>query len=103
MLKYMILSLLFTASFANAAPKLQDSDFATQAQILGAGGSINQLLNTQRIYDDIDGVTLDTQIAIWNAKLSSPVSLTSQVSGVLPILNGGTNNSSAAVNGAVVY
>lgn len=103
-----MLKILATLSFlaavaASAAPKLQDSDFATSAQITGAGGTVSQLLNTSKIYNDVDAEVIDTSIARWNAKLSSPVNLTSQVTGILPLANGGTNANLTAVNGGICY
>lgn len=55
-----ILSLVLTIT-ANAG-SLQNSDFATSAAILGAGGSISQLLNTSKIYDSTNGQLFSTTI-----------------------------------------
>jgi hypothetical protein len=63
-----ILGLLLLAGPAHATGYLQGADFATCAQITAAGGVCSQLLNTSAIWDDVDSVVLDTQIAIWNAK-----------------------------------
>lgn len=50
-------------TFAWAAGTLQNSDFATSAQITGAGGVVSQLLNTSKIYDSTNAQLLDTTIA----------------------------------------
>lgn len=45
------------------AGKLQNADFLTALQITGAGGTISQLLNTAKIYDDVHSQLLDTTLA----------------------------------------
>lgn len=102
MLKILLISLL-AASPAFAAPLLQNSDFASSAQITGAGGSVSQLLNSSKMYNSVDSEIMDTSIARWDAKLSSPVNLTSQVTGILPYANGGTNASTAWTVGSVIF
>lgn len=43
-------------------------------------------------------------LAVTNAKIANTtIDLTTKVTGILPLANGGTNSSAAAVNGAVVY
>lgn len=81
MLKYILLVSLYTVT-AFAAPKLQNSDFATSAQITGAGGTIAQLLNTSKVYDSTNAQLLDTTIA---AKVSSSRS----ISTTAPLAGGG--------------
>lgn len=88
MFKCLTLLFLTTTAFAG---DLQNSDFATSAQITGAGGTVAQLLNSSKMYNTVDAEIMNTSIARWNAKLSSPVNLTTQVTGVLPFANGGTN------------
>lgn len=63
-----ILGLFLSSAVALAAGRLQNSDFATLAQITGAGGTSAQLLNTSKIYDSTNAQLLDTTIA---AKLNS--------------------------------
>lgn len=63
-----ILGLFLASTVALAAGRLQNSDFATLAQITGAGGTSAQLLNTSKIYDSTNAQLLDTTIA---AKLNS--------------------------------
>lgn len=65
--KISLLLLLATIS-ASAAPVLQDVNIASPASIVSAGGSNSQAVHTSKLYDDIDSVLLDTQIAVWNAK-----------------------------------
>jgi hypothetical protein len=67
MLKF-IIALLTASTVAIAAGRLQNADFATLAQITGAGGTSAQLLNTSKIYDSTNAQLLDTTIA---AKLNS--------------------------------
>ncbi len=67
MLKF-IIALLTASTVAVAAGRLQNADFATLAQITGAGGTSAQLLNTSKIYDSTNAQLLDTTIA---AKLNS--------------------------------
>lgn len=66
--KTVIAALLLGSITAFAAGKLQNSNFATSADITGAGGTIAQLLNTSKIYDSTNAQLLDTTIA---AKLNS--------------------------------
>jgi len=99
-MKYLILFFLTTPAFAG---NLQNADFATSAYITGAGGAVSQLLNSSKMYNDVDAEIMDTSIARWDAKLSSPVSLTTSVSGILPLANGGSNAALTAVNGGSVY
>src|SRR3990167_29494 len=63
MFKSLLLLSVGLASSAFAAPKLQNSDFATAAQITGAGGVTSQLLNTSKIFDSTNAQLLDTTIA----------------------------------------
>lgn len=99
-MKYLVLFFITTSAFAG---NLQNADFATSAYITGAGGAVSQLLNSSKMYNDVDSEIMDTSIARWDAKLSSPVSLTTQVSGILPLANGGTNAALTAANGAIPY
>lgn len=65
-----IIALLTAGGVAVAAGRLQNSDFATSAQITGAGGTISQLLNTSKIYDSTNAQLLDTTIA---SKATNPM------------------------------
>jgi len=67
-IKTIITALLLGSITAFAAGKLQDSNFATSAEITGAGGAVSQLLNTSKIYDNVNAQVLNTTIA---AKLNS--------------------------------
>lgn len=63
-LKYLLIGLLVISPVVyGAVGKLQNVDFATSAQITGAGGTIAQLLNTSKIYDSTNAQLLDTTIA----------------------------------------
>jgi hypothetical protein len=62
-----ILLFLFL-SFSAHAGNLQNVDFATSAQITGAGGSVTQLLNSSKMYDTVNAQIMNTSIATWNAK-----------------------------------
>jgi hypothetical protein len=97
-MKYLALFFITTSAFAG---NLQNADFATSAQITGAGGSVSQLLNSSKMYNDVDSEIFDTSIARWDAKLSSPVNLATQVSGVLPPANGGTGSSAIPSSGQI--
>jgi len=69
MKKYILLA-AFLSTTAWAAGKLQNADFATPAQITGAGGSISQLVNTSNMYDNVNAQLLNTTLA---AKISNPM------------------------------
>lgn len=70
-MKKIILGLLLIGTIGYAAVgKLQNADFATSAQITGAGGTVAQLLNTSKIYDSTNAQLLDTTIA---GKLNGPL------------------------------
>lgn len=45
------------------AGNLQNVDFATAAQITGAGGTVAQLLNTSKVFDNVNAQLLNTTIA----------------------------------------
>lgn len=62
MLKY-ILGFLLIGTVAVAAGKLQNSDFASPGDITGAGGSVDQLLNTSKIYDNVNSQELNDTLA----------------------------------------
>lgn len=97
-MKYFLLLTALIGSHAHATGYLQNSDFATRAAITGAGGNAQtQLLQTGNISNDVDVEALDTSIARWNAKLSSPVNLATQVTGLLP--NANLANPATTVNG----
>lgn len=75
----LILATLFTGTLAFAAVgKMQNIDFATSAQITGAGGVISQLLNTSKIYDSTNAQLLDTTIAGKQPTLSTSASVANQ-------------------------
>jgi hypothetical protein len=61
MFKFILIALI--PALALAAGNLQNSDFATSAQITGAGGTNAQLLNTSKIWDSANAQLLDTTIA----------------------------------------
>lgn len=61
MTKFLVLCLLLSATAS--AGNLQNADFATLAQITGSGGSVSQLLNTVKIYDNTNHQQLSTTIA----------------------------------------
>jgi hypothetical protein len=58
-----VLFLVLSPVLYGAVGKLQNVDFATAAQITGAGGTVAQLLNTSKIYDSTNSQLLDTTIA----------------------------------------
>lgn len=79
MKKLIILSTLLVSTLAFAAVgKLQNIDFATSAQITGAGGTIAQLLNTSKIYDSTNAQLLDTTIAGKQPTLSTSGAVANQ-------------------------
>ena len=75
-----ILALALLAGSTAEAGKLQNSDFATAAQITGAGGTTAQLLNTSKIFDSTNSQLLDTTIA---AKLNTSAFTDAAVTGKL--------------------
>lgn len=98
-MRYIALILLLVTSVAKAAPLLQNSDFASNAQIISAGGTSSQLLNTAKIFDDVNSQLLDVTIA---GLLKSPINLVTQVNGVLRTVNGGTGLATTATNGQLL-
>jgi hypothetical protein len=103
MLKY-ILGFLLVGSIAVAAGKFQNSDFATEAQITGAGGAISQLLNTSKIYDNVNAQLLNTTIA---AKATNPMTTAEDIikggaSGAPTRLAVGSNGQCLVVSGGAV-
>jgi len=62
-MKRIILGLLLCSSIAVAAGKFQNSDFASPGDITGAGGSVDQLLNTSKIYDNVNAQVLNDTLA----------------------------------------
>lgn len=78
--RIIILALLLSnVSYANTR-RLQNADFATSADLTGAGGTVSQLLNTSKIYDSTNAQLLDTTIA---AKLNSSAFTDAAVTGKL--------------------
>lgn len=67
-IKTIITALLLGSITAFAAGKLQDSNFASLADITGAGGTASQLLNTSKIYDNVNAQVLNTTLG---AKLNT--------------------------------
>ena len=92
-----LLSLLSVSAFA--ATKIQNEDVKSLAELLGVGGSISQLINDSKLYDSTRGQQLSATLA---TVITGSANLTSQVSGVLPIANGGTNKSAAPTNGQLL-
>lgn len=58
-----ILALFIGGLAFGATGKLQNADFATSASILGAGGSLNQLLNTSKVWNDLNSELLNTTLS----------------------------------------
>lgn len=61
------LAVFLIGTIAVGAGKLQDSDFASSAEITGAGGSNSQLLNTSKIWDNVNAQLLNTTLAGFQA------------------------------------
>lgn len=61
-IKIIIIALLTGGITAFAAGKLQDSNFASLSDITGAGGTASQLLNTSKIYDNVNAQVLNTTL-----------------------------------------
>jgi hypothetical protein len=60
-----LMTLVCATTFA-ATGNLQNRDFATPATILGAGGSLSQLLHTTNVYDPVSGLQLSVLRDISN-------------------------------------
>lgn len=58
-----LLPVLLLSSLAWGAAKLQNSDFLSEAQIVGAGGTPSQLLNDTKIWSTVLNQTLDDAIS----------------------------------------
>lgn len=102
--KLIIAGLLILGTTAFAAGKLQNSDFASSTDITGAGGSVSQLLNTSKIYDNVNAQVLNTTIA---AKATNPMTTAEDlikggVSGAPARLAVGSNGQCLTVSGGVV-
>jgi hypothetical protein len=83
---------------------LQNSDFATAAQITGAGGTIAQLLNTSKIYDNVNAQLLNTTLS---AKMTNPMTTAEDlikggVAGAPTRLAVGSNGQCLTVSGGSV-
>lgn len=79
-LKFLILGMLLASTSVFAAGKLQNSNFATAAEITGAGGAVSQLLNTSKIYDSTNAQLLDTTIAAkFDASAFTDAAVTSKL------------------------
>jgi len=63
MKKLIILGLLIANTAFGAIGKLQNVDFASCAQIMAAGGTCDQLLNTSKIWDNVHSQLLDVTLA----------------------------------------
>lgn len=102
--KIILITLLLTSGLAFAAGKLQNSDFASSADITGAGGSVSQLLNTSKIYDNANSQVLNTTLA---AKMTNPMTTAADliyggVSGAPTRLAVGSNGDCLIVSGGSI-
>lgn len=84
-MRFILTSFLIFAASAQAG-YLQNSDFATAAQITGAGGTIAQLLNTSKIYDVDRGQLITTTL---DQLFSQSVPSTRTISTTAPLTGGG--------------
>lgn len=98
MKRIIIAGLLFASLGAYAAGKLQNSDFATGADIVSAGGSLSQLLNTSKIWDSTNNQLLDTTIAGKQPAGNYITSLTGEVTATGPGAAAATITNSAVTN-----
>lgn len=99
--------LLRNATGAQPQLKLsEDPDNGTNATTIQAAASIADYTLTLPVDDGAAGEVLSTDgsgVLSWVAAATLPVSLTTGVSGVLPLANGGTNKNATAVNGGLVW
>lgn len=65
---YLLLVLMFVSNVAIAG-RLQDSDFATAAQITGAGGTISQLMNDNKVFVGTGGLNLQLSTLLGNGSI----------------------------------
>ena len=65
-------------SIAGAAGYLQNEDFKTEAELLGAGGSVSQLLNDTKIYVTGNGINKTLDDAIVDGDIGGGVELTTK-------------------------
>lgn len=103
MLRY-ILGFLLIGSIAVAAGGLQNSDFASPGDITGAGGTVSQLLNTSKIYDNVNAQVLNTTLS---AKITNPMTTAEDLikggaSGAPTRLAVGSNGQCLVVSGGAV-
>ena len=90
-MKPIFLLLALIGNQAYATGYLQNSDFATGAQITSAGGNAQaQLLQSSNVSDSVDGVNLNTQIAIWNAKQAALTNQSCSANNFVSSNTGGT-------------
>ena len=68
----LLLTLLLTSSLVFAAGKLQDADFKSEAELVGAGATAASLLNDTKIYVTSVAKTLDDAIADGDIGAASP-------------------------------
>ena len=76
MKRFILLGLLL-ANTAFGTGHLQNIDFATCAQIMGAGGTCDQLLNTSNIWDDVHSQILDVTLSSLTGGTVTTVSVVS--------------------------
>jgi hypothetical protein len=82
----LFLVLLFFSQAAFAAGKIQDADVKTEAELVSAGATKVQLINSKKIYVEVNGINDRLDNAIVNGQIGgSP-------SGVVQLLNGGFDN-----------
>jgi hypothetical protein len=81
---FLVLILFFPAAFA--AGKIQDADVKTEAELVSAGATKVQLINSKKIYVEVNGINDRLDNAIANGQIGgSP-------SGVASLTNGGFDN-----------
>lgn len=102
MLKFLIL--LFVSINVFAAGRIQDADVKSSAEIVAAGGTNSQLINTSKLWDNANSQLLNTTIA---AKITNPMTTAADliyggVSGAPTRLPVGLNGQCLIVSGGAV-
>jgi hypothetical protein len=90
MKKFLLLLLCFMLAQPAFAGKIQDADVKTEAELTSAGATKAQLINSKKIYVEVNGINDRLDNAITNGQIGgSP-------SGAVQLLNGGFDNGTTA-------
>jgi hypothetical protein len=103
---FKILSVILIFAHSNSyAGKIQNEDVKSLSELTGAGGTASQLINTSKIYDVGTSQQLSSAFSgsiVGTLMGEAKVSCTADVSGILPVANGGTGVATIPLNGVML-